>query len=270
MRLQLTDGYYLHFKQISRMLQYALENNEKAKISGKEYFDFLGQGSKNVIAMQVILVELGLFNSRVLTLSEFGKYVAKHDLFFENTCTLWICHYNISSNPENYVWYRFNKILPEVNNFEKNDFYKYYDDVIDINKGKSAVKSMHKEVVSIMNAYSKQQFKNLRLLYQDYEGKYQKDNPVELDPLVFLYCLLTFRENKEINATALTIKEILNEEDTPSRIFHLDDLLVNNILNQLHSMQLIGLEKFADLNQVRFPNDLTKEFLLKKIYGAIE
>ncbi len=271
MRLQLTDGYYLHFNQLSRVLQYAFENIEKSKINSVEYVDFLGQSPKKVEALRVILVELGLLNSRVLTLSEFGKYVAKHDLFFENTSSLWICHYNISCNSENYVWYRFtNKILPEVDNYIKDDFYKYYDDVVEVNKGKSAIKSMHKEVVSLINAYSKQQFKNLRLLYQDYEGKYQKEDQVEIDPLVFLYCLLMFLESKKINATALTIKEIIYEADTPSRIFHLDELKVNDILNRLHSKQLIGLEKFGDLNQVRFPNHVTKDLVLKEIYGVIE
>ena len=253
------------------MLQYAYENIERTKIASVEYTEFLGQSEMSIEALRVVLCELGLLNTRILTLTELGKYVAKHDLFFENTSTLWICHYNISSNPDNYVWYRFtNNILTAVNNFEKGDFYNYYDDVSEVNKGKSAIKSMHKEVVSIINAYSKQQFKNLRLLYQDYEGKYQKDNPVEVDPLAFLYCLLIFREIKEINATALTINEILNEDDTPSRIFHLDYLQVNEMINQLYSKQLIGLEKFADLNQVRFPNNLTKEFILQKIYGDVK
>lgn len=60
MRLQLTDGYYLHFSQLSRMLQYALENEDKDKISGNEYSEFLGQSPKNVEALRKILVELGL------------------------------------------------------------------------------------------------------------------------------------------------------------------------------------------------------------------
>ena len=271
MRLQLTDGYYLHFNQLSRMLQYAFENINKPRISSAEYIEFLGQSEMNIGALRVVLVELGLLNSRILTLSEFGKYVAKHDLFFENSCTLWICHYNISSNPENYIWYRFiNKVLREVTNFAKDDFYKYYDDVVEINKGKSAIKSMHKEVVSLINAYSKQQFKNLRLLYQDYEGKYQKDDPVDIDPLVFLYCLLVFLDSKGIIATALTLKEILNENDTPAKVFHLNELQVNDILNRLHSKQLIGLEKFGDLNQIRLPNHLTKDLVLQEIYGVSE
>lgn len=271
MRLQLTDGYYLHFDQLSRMLQYAFENIDKPKINSAEYVEFLGQSPKKVEALRVILIELGLLNSRILTLSEFGKYVAKYDLFFENLSTLWICHYNISSNPENYVWHRFTKrLLPEVNNYAKEDFYKYYNDVGEINKGKSAIKNMHKEVVSIMNAYSRQQFKNLRLLYLDHGNKYQKDYPVVIDPVAFLYCLLLFLENKMINATALTINEIFEAEDTPSKVFHLDEIQVKDILDKLHGKQVISQEKFGDLNQVRFPNHLTKDLVLKEIYGVTE
>lgn len=251
------------------MLQYAFENIEKPVINSVEYVDFLGQSPKKIGALRVILVELGLLNSRVLTLSDFGKFVANYDLFFENPSTLWICHYNISSDYDNYVWYRFtNKILPLVNNFTKEDFYKYFEDVAEINKGKSAIKNMHKEVVSLINAYSEQQFKYLRLLYKDHEDKYQSDNQIEVNPLVFLYCLLLFLENKKINATALTLNEIINDESMPSKIFHLAEPIVNDILNRLHSKQLIGLEKFGDLNQARIPNYLTKELLLKEIYGV--
>lgn len=163
MRLQLTDGYYLYFNQFSRMLQYALENVIKSRILSAEYEDVLGQSPHNMESLRKMMVELGLLISNRLTLTEFGEIVANKDLFFENSNTLWICHYIVSSNPENYVWYRFtNQILPKVNNYTFNDFYKYYEDVTEYNKGKSAFKNTHKEVKSVLNAYTEQQFKNLR------------------------------------------------------------------------------------------------------------
>lgn len=81
---------------------------------------------------------------------------------------------------------------------------------------------------------------------------------------------MIYKENKNINATALTVNEILNNDDTPTKVFHLEEPKVNDILNTLHSRQLIGLEKFGDLNQVRFPNHLTKEYVLNEIYGVKE
>lgn len=271
MRLQLTDGYYLHFNQFSRMLKYALENLIKPRILSAEYEDVLGQSPRKMESLRKMMVELGLLKTNKLTLTEFGEIVAKKDLFFENVNTLWVCHYNISSSHENYIWYRFtNVILPMVNNYTFEDFYNYYNDVTDYNKGKSAFKSMHKEVKAVLNAYTEQQFKSLRLIYKDYEGKFQRDNQIEVNPLVYLYCLLSYKENKSINATALTINEILNNDGTPSRIFHLEMPQVNDIINRLNSKQIIGLEKFGDLNQVRFPNNLTKESVLKEVYGVNE
>jgi Mn-dependent DtxR family transcriptional regulator len=269
--MQLTDGYYLHFNQFSRMLQYALENLIKPRILSAEYEDALGQSPRNMESLRKIMVELGLLKSNKLTLTEFGEAVAKKDLFFENHNTLWICHYNISSSIENYVWYRFtNKILTNINNYSFEDFYKYYEDVTEYNQGKSAFKSMHKEVKAVLNAYTEQQFKYLRLIYKDYENKFQRDNQIETDPLVYLYCLLSYKENKNINATALTLNEIINDDETPSKVFHLEEPIINDILNRLHSKQLIGLEKFGDLNQARFPNHLTKELVLKEIYGVTQ
>lgn len=267
-RLQLTDGYYLYFDQFSRMLRYALENLIKSRILSSEYETALGQSPRNMESLRKMMVELGLLYSNRLTLTEFGEKVANKDLFFENNNTLWICHYNISSSSENYVWYRFtNDILPKVANFTTEDFYNYYKDVSEYNKGKSAQKRIHKEVKSILNAYTEQQFKNLRLIYKDYESKYQLDRHIEINPLIYLYCLMVYLENKKINATALTMDEIINKDDTPSRVFHLDEKTVNEILHRLHSKQIISLEKFGDLDQVRFPNTLTKEFLLNEIYG---
>ena len=253
------------------MVQYAYENIDKDKIPSVGYQEYLGAGKKSIEAFRVILVELGIFNSRILTLSEFGRYVARYDLFFENISTLWICHYNISSKPENYVWYRFNNtILPRLDNYTYEDFYKYYDDVTELIRGERAVKNMHKEVKSVLNAYSIQQFRHLRLIYKDHENKYQMDIPGEVDPLVFLFCLLRYKENKNINATSLTIDEIINNVDTPSRVLHLNDSKVNDLINKLHRKQLISLEKFGELNQIRFPNDLTKDMVLKEIYGVVE
>ena len=54
MRLQLTDGYYFHFAQLSRMLQFAYENKDKTKISGNEYSDLLRQ----VVAENDLFIKL--------------------------------------------------------------------------------------------------------------------------------------------------------------------------------------------------------------------
>ncbi len=267
MRLQLTDGYYLHFEQFSRMLQYAKEILIKNKINGAEYVEVLGQSPKSINAFGKMLIEMGVLKPKKLTLTEFGEYVAKYDLFFEKIETLWICHYNISANPENYVWHRFtNVILPQIDNFTRDDIYNFYSDVSEYNPGARAVRNMHKEVKSILNAYTKQQFKKLKLFYLDYEKKYRKDNRQEIPPLVFLYTLLQYMENKNINATGLTIEEIISADDTPSKIFNLDSLQVNSYLNNLHNLELIRLERFGDLNQVRFGSGLTKTSLLDRIY----
>lgn len=267
MRLQLTDGYYLHFGIFSAILKYSNENLIKKKISVGELVDLLGHSHMTTMASTKLMIELGLLIPRSLRITEFGAHVAKYDPFFENNATLWICHYIISSNPDNYVWHRFtNEIIPNISDYTTEDFYKYYKDVSENNSGKSANKSMHKEIKSVLNAYTEKQFRALRILYRDYEKKYQQDTPKDINPLVFLYTLFLYIENKGINASALTLEEVIENEDTPSKIFHLDSYQVNDILNRLHSMQLITLENFGDLNQVRFNSRLDKEALLNKIY----
>ncbi len=270
MRLYLTAGYYLHSNHLSGMIKYALDNIDKPLIASSEFVDALGIGPRNVEGLRVVLVEMGILNSRKFTLTTFGKYVALHDPYFDNLSTLWISHFNISANPDNFVWHRFSKeIFSQVDNFTHEDIYSFYPDVADFNKGRSAHKTMHKEVKALLDAYSTKVFKNLKLLIKDNKSRFYKGNPSSVDPVAFLYCLLRYIENKKIIATALPVPEILSDKDSPAQLLFLDEIAVSAILNSLHSHGFVSLEKFADLNQVRFPNTLSYDSILVKIYGGI-
>ncbi|MCB0370546.1 MAG: DUF4007 family protein [Ignavibacteriales bacterium] len=268
MRLEFIPGYHIEFYQLSRIVDLCLKNNIRNKIPSTLFIDDLGLQKNQFGFFARALSAFGVIKSHSFILTKFGYMVAINDSFFEDLKTLCICHYNISSNPDNYVWYRFiNSILPKIENNVHSDFTEYYTDVSELVSGKSAKKKVSKEISSILDIYTNQNFKKLKLFFKDYENYYQKDDGVELDHIVFLYLLLVFKDNLEINATALTIEEIIHTERSPARVFHLDRYKVNDLLNKLHSQQLISLENFGDLDQVRFNQNIDKNILLKKIYN---
>lgn len=269
MRLEFIPGYFIDFYQLSRVLDVCLKHNIMNKIPSTLFQDTLGVSPKQFSILARALYGFGLINERVFTLTEFGYTLSKNDIYFENISSLWICNYNISSDNENYVWYRFNKkILPNLNGSKQKDMAEYFSDVNSLFEGKSANKKVSKELSSILDMYSQKEFKRLKLLIKDHEDRYYYDGSQQISEVAFLYCLLSFKEKKDTSATALTIDEIINDEDTPSKVFHLKDYQVVEILEKLSSKQLINIERFGDLNQVRFPTNLNKEKVLSEIYGS--
>src|SRR5690349_2330739 len=106
MKLQFTNGYRPRFDQISRILQYLLEEQDRKKISQKEIVDKLGIPTKQVENLMSMMVGFGLVTPHVGTITSLGKEVIRFDPYFERLESLWIIHYVVSSNPEWLVWYR--------------------------------------------------------------------------------------------------------------------------------------------------------------------
>lgn len=269
MRLEFIPGYFIDFYQLSRILDVCLKHNIMNRIPTTLFLDTLGISPKRFSILARALYGFGLINERIFTLTEFGYALSKNDIYFENINSLWICNYNISSDRENYVWYRFNEeILPNLDGIKQQDMTEYFSDVNSLFEGKSANKKVSKELSSILDMYTQKEFKRLKLLIKDDEDHYYYDGSLQISDLAFLYCLLTYKERKEISESALTIDEIINKEDTPSQVFHLEEYEVMDKLNTLNSKQLISIERFGDLNQVRFPASLIKEKVLNEIYGG--
>jgi hypothetical protein len=83
-----------------------------------------------------------------------------------------------------------------------------------------------------------------------------------------LVCILIYRERYANTATALPIDEICTRENSPGMVLNIPELKVRSLLNQLHDTDMIRLEKFGDLDQLRFQENLTKEKVLQRIYEA--
>jgi len=105
MKLQLSNGYYLHFPLITQLLEYVCEN-EQSKFTGKELSQAVGLSSSQVTNLCSMAQAMGLMNKRTYTPTEFARIVGQNDRFFDDIGTLWMCHYNISSEPYHVVWHR--------------------------------------------------------------------------------------------------------------------------------------------------------------------
>ena len=267
-KLQLTNGYYLHFDQLSRILQYSLEQSSRKRIPRLEFLETLGMTERQFENLTSISVGLGLTKRSTFLLTPLGKAIAQRDIYFDRVDTLWMLHYVISSESRWIVWNRIiNNVIPENDIITTEVALPYYSDLSSAFSERTITKKMPKEILSVLNAYGEQDFSKLHILRQDGSGKYLKDNPEKMHPLPFLYCLLHFRDGHYPNATGLLKEDILHSDDSPGRVLLLPEYITAELLMRLHDMRLIGIETFGDLDQIRFRENINKAWVLNEIYG---
>lgn len=267
-KLQLTNHYHLEFEQISRILQYAAAQGTRKKIPREEFLDALGMVKRQFENLSSLCVALGLTKKQTFVLTPLGKTVAQYDLFFDQLETLWVLHYVISGEPKWVVWNRvINRVVPENEMFTREAASSYYSDLKPPRfSPNSYEKKLPDEISVVLNAYTEQKFTRLRIIEKSSTGEYVRGEPVTIQPLPFLYTLLQFRDRFFPNATGLVIADIIQAENSPGKVYFLAEYTVRDLLSTLHDMNLLRIETFGDLEQIRFADGVTKEHVLMRIY----
>ncbi len=122
------------------------------------------------------------------------------------------------------------------------------------------------EVKTVFDTYTKSKMSRLGILRSNGDRSYLKAEAVDIPPLAFLYCLLYYRDTYSPGSSAMNIVDICTAENSPGRVFNCDEYQVRTVLDGLHDLGLIRLEKQANLDQVRFSDFVTQEKVLQQIY----
>lgn len=270
MKLQLTNSFRPYFDQIARILQYEIARKDKSKISRDELVTELGLGQEQIKRLSTISIEFGLIKPRTLVLTNPGRVIALNDGFFKYSETLWFMHYSISCNSEWVVWYRMVKDVIPNNEIIKiaNVTRDYFSDLSSHFSEKTLGDKLPKEIGVVLWTYANSKLARLDLLHQEKTGEYLRGIPVEISPLAFLTCILTYRDRYTEGATAITVHELAYGENSPGTILHLNEAKVRSLLDAIHDTGLIRQEKFGDLDQVRFTDGLSTEKVLERIYTS--
>lgn len=255
MKLQISNGYYLHFSLITQLLEQVTKSRRSPRpprFSSKKLSQALGLSSSQITNLCSMAQAMGLMNKRTYTPTEFASVVWKNDRFFDDAGTLWMCHYNISSDPYHLIWHRLiNRAMHEKKEWRTQDVRGYFDDLKDNYSEKSIKKHVPKEIRVFVKAYTEQQFSKLRLLSVR-DKAYVKTEPVPVPDLVFLAAMMKFRELFTAGDTALEIERIIYAEGSPGMVFFMNENKVRDALERLRIDGHIQIESRADLDQVRF------------------
>ena len=264
-KLQLTNGYAPMFGQLSRVLVF-LASSDQAKIPAANIVEAIGISDNHVKNVVSIASAMGLVIPRVLRLSDLGQVVVAHDPYFDDLGTLWLCHYQIASNPRHLVWNRCcNSLLPEARGPIALSA-SHFADLAEQYTEKTLQKHVVKEIRAFVRAYTVHRFRNLDYL-QVVDGRCTlSETPAPVPPLILLATIVVYRDAVQPGASGMEIPLLCRGENSPGRILHLGEWKLRTALEALSQQGRIEIESRANLDQIRFAAHPSPAGLLAQYY----
>ena len=122
------------------------------------------------------------------------------------------------------------------------------------------------EISAVFGAYTRTNLSKFNIIQELNKGVFIKTKPIDIPILSLLFCIFLFRESKFSGSSALAIKDICQHENSPGLVFNLPEYKIREDLENLQYSELIRIEIFGNLDQVRFSDSLSQEFILNRIY----
>ncbi|MFA5872615.1 MAG: DUF4007 family protein [Anaerolineales bacterium] len=266
-KLELTNGYRLHFLELSRILGYLKEQPGRKIIPRQEIIEALGMPIRQYESLSSIMVALGLIRPATFVLTPLGSTIAGKDLFFEKEETLWLLHYTVSCNPKWVVWHRLvTQVFPNQSLINAVSCAPYFSDLSANYSASSLERKVPKEINAVLYAYSETHFLKLNFISKIAAGQWKREEPNKITPLPFLFSLLLFQEMMDRKSTGISLTEALTGELSPAKVLNLERYEVEILFDQLHNTRFANLENFGDLHQLRYAHGLSKQLILNEIY----
>jgi len=253
-KLQLTNGYYLHFDQMTRLLRTIHQHPEARRFTQVELAAGTGLTARQVENLGSVMARMGLLRPVTYRLTGLGTLAVEHDPFLDDLGSLWLCHYHLASDTTALVWNHVtNCVLPAVRTVTAPKARDTFQPFLAGFTARSANKKLLEELRAFFNAYTSQSFRHLRYLRETGDGAYSlTDSPAPLPLGAFLAILLLYRDRFQPGASGLEVPAMCAADHSPGRLLHLGEAQVRALLNKLHEAGQLTIEAKANLDQVRF------------------
>jgi hypothetical protein len=267
--LQLTNGFFIDFTQLARVLDYAIQNQALSRIPSEAYQTGLGLSGRKTQSLNAVAGAFMLIKPRVLTPTELGKRIYQHNPYLDDIGTLWLLHYIVSSDERYVIWNRLvNRVIPENQRLSTAIARPYFDDLAMHYSENTMNENVGGEIGAVWNAYTEQEFAHLHYLQAESEQIYARGYGDLTIPAVFLAAVLLYRERYAPGAATLDIETLARAPNSPGRVFGLSQRQVHDLLERAERPGSINVETRADLDQVRFPGDLHYLTVMQSYYEA--
>ena len=266
-KLQLTNGFYLDLTQLARMVGCAAKHPELKRLPADLYAAEIGLSSSRIKNLGSLAAALGLLRPVILTTTDLGRLTQHDDPYLDDLGTLWLLHYIISNDERYVVWNRLvNRVIPENARLSTAIARPYFDDLAQYYSARSMDDHLGKELKVFWNAYTEQAFAHLDYLRAESEQIYVRGDPRPVPPRIFLAATLLYRERYAPGAATLGIPALASAPNSPGRVFALTERRVRDLLEEVEGPGGIYVESRANLDQVRFPAELTFLAAVRRYY----
>lgn len=269
-KFQVSNGYLLEFDQLAKVLNHLAENTSMKKISRAELMEHTGLSNRQLESLVSIGSAMGLIVPGKQVLSETGKTITKHDIFFEDKGTLEWCHYQGAGSFKNLIWFEiFNTVLPNDQSLTQDGWNETLRQALAGQYTDRTIgKHLYEEVRLVVEAYLEGNFRKLELIQQTSNDKLHRRRYFNFAPLVLCAIIYDYCESQDTKL--LQINELSAVPGSPAILFGLDDDSFGQQLETLHNKGWLRYETTHNLNQIRLKPDLTSIELLRAYYEKRE
>jgi hypothetical protein len=265
-KLQLSNGYLVHFDQLARLLD-AVCRDERPRISRTDLETAVGLANRKVENLCSIAQGLGLLQPITYRATPLGEVVRQHDPFFDDLGTLWFLHFAVSSEPRFMIWNHFaNQVVPRRRSFTRAEL---ADECAVLAEGHSRYtvqNHVRNEAKSVLDAYTTQNFSRLAYLREDGEG-YIPDYREPVPPLVLAAAIVRFRDRHRPGDTGVNVADLIAAPNSPGVVFQLTEDRFRTALEQLKTEPGLSVESRADLDQVRLTDGTPDSTWMERYYA---
>jgi len=222
-----------------------------------------------VEALCSVAIAFNLVNPKKLAITKVGKTIAEGDPYLEYTGTLWILHYNVASNKKWLIWNTLmNKVFPAKQRITSKDARASFDHLQGKLSDFTMTKKIPREIAIILDTYATKAFSKLAIIQKE-SNSYVFRRATQISPEILTATALIFRQRYNPNASGISMEALIRAPNSPGRILNLEESTIRKVFEQSHRKGLLYVERKADLDQVRFREEMTIETLLRRYYEGI-
>jgi hypothetical protein len=251
----------------------------------------LGLGRNMVRALRFWMTATGLteeYQEDQLTVQQltdpFGQLVWEHDRYLEEEGTLWLIHYHLVRDKDGgTAWYWFFNCFSQPV-FDQASFVSALQSWVIGVEGKAiSENSLKRDFDCLVRTYLPDRqarspedlmecpLAQLGLLAEADSGRVRRyrllrPDPARIDPLVLLYVLLRWQENKKLASRKMGLAQVLREPANAGRVFNLSMASLSDGLTRLSDEYpdlTVHLTRTAGLDELTLPVATGEEVLIR-------
>ena len=237
--------------------------------SSQSATEILGIGSNMVKALKYWLIATRIIDdsSKNVQLSEFGLLLNKYDEYLDDDFSWWMIHIMMGLNIDEF--YTLNIFLNKctMQTFSKEDLFDVISKRFTSKNMIFNEKILVDEINMIIKTYCVDDkidnpennfacpLSNLELIKKIGKNLYVRNKPSvkKMNYLIVYYLILNVIGDND----SISIDDLINTENGPSKILNLDKILLNDYLDELRVNKLIEINRTAGLNMIYIKQRMT-------------